>query len=111
MYLDATNLYGHSMSQCLPVSDFSWLSPEELKTFETLDFMSIADDADYGYVFEVDINYPKSLHEKHNDLPFLAENICVPDSKQSKLICNLNKKEKYVIHYRNLKQAVKNGLK
>ena len=108
MYLDATNLYGHSMSQSLPVSDFSWMSKEEINS---LDIMSVSNDAEYGYVFEVDINYPECLHEKHNELPFLAQNMCPPDSKQLKLICNLNHKKKYVIHYQNLKQALKNGLK
>ena len=46
-----------------------------------------------------------------NELPLLAQNICPPDSKQSKLICNLSHKKKYAIQYQNLKQAIKNGLK
>ena len=49
------------MSQYLPVSDFSWMSKEEINS---LDIMSVTNDAQYGYVFEVHINYPESLHEK-----------------------------------------------
>ena len=26
-----------------------------------------------GYLLEVDVEYPKELHENHNELPFLAE--------------------------------------
>ena len=26
-----------------------------------------------GYIFEVDVKYPKRLHELHSDLPFLSE--------------------------------------
>ena len=26
-----------------------------------------------GYLLEVDVKYPKELHENHNELPFLAE--------------------------------------
>lgn len=107
VYLDATNLYGHSMSQPLPQGEFKWLTQEEI---ENINFLDIDDDDEYGYVLEVDIDYPEELHNKHNEFPFLAENICPPNSKNKKLICNLNNKKRYVLHYRNLKQAIANGL-
>ncbi|XP_074029419.1 uncharacterized protein [Leptinotarsa decemlineata] len=108
-YLDATNLYGHSMSQPLPTSEFTWLTPNEILN---LDVMDVSTDSPYGYVFEVDIHYPQELHDKHSDLPFLVEKIIPPrtQSKTPKLISNLNDKRKYIVHYRNLQQAVKNGL-
>ena len=28
-------------------------------------------DCDEGYILEVDVEYSKSLHDLHNDLPFL----------------------------------------
>ena len=49
MYLDATNLYGWTMSQKLPVNDFKWVN----------------------YFLEIDVEYPKNLHNLHSDLPFL----------------------------------------
>lgn len=110
MYLDATNLYGHSMSQCLPLSDFEWVLQEEI---QNLDILSISDEADTGYVLEVDVEYPEDLHDLHSDLPFLVENMKPPTSKTKykKLIPNLFNKSRYVVHYRNLKQAIRNGLK
>ena len=49
-----------------------------------------------GYIFEVDIKYPKKLHDLHSDLPFLPERMEI--SKYKKLVCNLYNKKKYVVH-------------
>ena len=53
-------------------------------------------------------NILKKLHERHNDLPFLAERMKY--EKVEKLITNLHDKTEYVIHRRNLKQALNHGL-
>ena len=58
---------------------------------------------------EVDLEYPKSLHDLHNDYPLAPEQIVV--NKVKKLIPNLGDKKKYVIHYENLKQYLNLGLK
>lgn len=109
-YLDATNLYGHSMSQYLPTGGFEWLSEQEIINF---DVTNIPEEGRYGYTLEVDMEYPSELHDLHRDLPFLAESMVPPHSKSKipKLIPNLNNKSKYIIHFRNLKQAIRNGLK
>ena len=31
------------------------------------------EDSDKRYILEVDVKYPKSLHDMHSDLPFLSE--------------------------------------
>ena len=31
----------------------------------------------YGYVLEVDVKYPRELHDLHNNLPFMCEKIRV----------------------------------
>lgn len=108
MYLDATNLYGYAMSQYLPKSNFAWVSNEKIENF---DVMSIPNDSDKGYVLEVDIDYPSTLHDEHNEFPFCPQNYQPPKSKFAKLIPNLENKTKYVVHYTMLKQCIKNGLK
>lgn len=102
IYLDANNLYGWAMSQHLPIGEFQWVDPDT-------DFR-ISKDADYGYILEVDLEYPDSLHDSHSDLPFCPEHIIIGESKQQKLVPNLNNKMKYIIHYRNLVQCLENGL-
>ncbi|XP_072380672.1 uncharacterized protein [Diabrotica undecimpunctata] len=108
MYLDATNLYGATMSQPLPWGNFRWLSDEEIKQFNVF---NIENDYEKGYVLEVDLHYPPNVHDEHNELPFCPESIVPPKSKYKKLIPNLYDKKKYVIHYRNLKQCIQYGLK
>ena len=61
---------------------------------------------DKGYIFEVDVRYPKKLHELHSDLPFLPERMEI--NKCKKLVCNLCSK-KYVAHINTLKQALNHG--
>ena len=52
-------------------------------------------------ILEVDLQYPKHLHDLHNDYPLAPQ--CVKIGKVEKLIPNLNNKTNYVVHYENLK--------
>ena len=58
--------------------------------------------------FEVDVHYLGKLHELHNDLLFLLERMKIEKVKE--LVFNLHDESEYVIHIRNLKQALNNGL-
>ena len=60
-----------------------------------------------GYILEVDIEYPKNLHDLHNDLQFLPERIKI--KKCNKLVCNLYDKNN-VVNVRTLKQELNHGL-
>ncbi len=108
MYLDANNLYGWAMSQYLPYGNFKWLDAQEISNF---DVTQVSDEADTGFIVEADIEYPRELHDLHKDFPFCAEHKIPPNSKNPKLLNTLSDKDKYVLHYRNLKQALANGLK
>ena len=66
------------------------------------------EDSNKGYIFEVDVEYPKNLHDLHSDLLFLFERMKI--NKCSKLACNLYGKNNYVAHIGSLKQALKHGL-
>ena len=54
------------------------------------------------------MEYPKTLHMLHSDLPFFPEKMKI--NKCPKLKCNLNDKENYSIHIVALKQALNHGL-
>ena len=126
MYLDANNLYGWAMSQYLPTGGFKWLKQSQI---QKLDLSKYKETSKKGLILEVDLEYPKELHNLHNDYPLAPENVTVTKDMLSgyckkiakkynlstglvhKLIPTLGKKEKYVLHYRNLQLYTDLGLK
>jgi len=97
-YVDANNLYGFSMSKPLPTCGFKWMSRSELENWKKI-----------SCILEVDLEYPKNLHDLHNDYPLLPERLMIGEVK--KLIPNLRNKKKYVVHYKNLKLYESLGIK
>ena len=72
-YLDANNLYGWAMSQPLPTRGFHWVELRKDWNPKTI-VEELAAKKNYGYLLEVDVAYPKELHDYHNDLPFMCAN-------------------------------------
>ena len=70
-YLDANNLYGWAMSQKLPVNGFKWKN--DLTEIDEEFIKNYDEDSDKGYILEVDVKYPRKLHDLHTDLPFLPK--------------------------------------
>ena len=97
-YLDANNLYGWAMMKPLPVGDFKWMEEKELKHWK-----------DTPCILEVDLEYPRDLHDLHNDYPLAPERLKIKNVE--KLIPNLWDKEKYIVHHENLKLYEELGLK
>ena len=105
-YLDANNLYGWAMSKKLPVNGFKWTDNSIINE----EFINNYNKSDKkGYILEVDVKYPKKLHDLHSDLLFLPERMEI--NKCKKLVCNLYNKKKNVVHINLLKQALNHGLK
>ena len=70
-YLDANNLYGWAMSQSLPTHGFKWM--KELTIEKVIKIL----EGRGGYIFEVDLEYPKELWKSHNDYPLAPEKLKV----------------------------------
>ena len=83
-YLDANNLYDWAISKKLPVNGFKWTDGD--KTNEEF-IKNYNENDNKGYILEVDVRYPKRLHELHSDLPFLSERMKI--DKCNKVVCNL----------------------
>ena len=123
---DMNSFYGTIMSfDYLPYGGFKFLSEEENKRF---DLDSIPENSLIGYILEVDLEYPHSLHDIHNGYPLCPEKLKVTYNMLSGgckeiadwydikvggvkiLIPNLSDKVEYVVHYRNLKYYMSLGV-
>jgi hypothetical protein len=126
MYLDANNLYGWAMSEPMPHGNFEWVAESE---FASIDWKTQTDEQSIGYIVECDLEYPKELHDLHNDYPLAPQRMVVStdllsqEQKETraqykmastkpstKLVPNLFDKERYVCHYRNLRYYLQKGL-
>ncbi|KAK4885958.1 hypothetical protein RN001_002229 [Aquatica leii] len=107
MYFDVNNLYGAAMSQYLPYGNF-----EFMENFDVQEILNTPDDFVVGYIVECDLAYPIQLHNLHSDLPLAPEHMVPPTSKAKlkKLLLTLFPKERYVVHYRNLKMYLRLGM-
>ena len=126
MYLDANNLYGWAMSQYLPTGNFKWMTDKEISKTNLGKYKA---DSKEGLILKVDLEYPKELHDLHNDYPIAPEKVKVSTDMLSayckkiakkynistglvrKLIPTLRDKKEYVLHYRNLQLYLNLGLK
>ena len=75
------NLYGCAMRQYLPISKFKWVKNIH-KIKQKL--MDIKNNSSTGYLLEVDLEYPKKLHDIQNDYPLALEKINIPKEWLSK---------------------------
>ncbi|XP_050507853.1 uncharacterized protein LOC126885339 [Diabrotica virgifera virgifera] len=90
MYFDVNNLYGWAMGEPLPYGGFEWMDAKDI------DVMSVPDDSPVGYMLQVDLDYPRQLHDLHSDFPFAAEHRKALGSNHTKLMTTLYNKKEYI---------------
>ena len=120
LYVDADNLYGHSLSQLLPYDEIKFDVNVELE-----EILNTPDDSDVGYFVEVDLKYPDNIEEKTKNFPFAPVNKKInpdnfnnymkeikPDTyiQTKKLICDWSDKKNYLVHYRMLQFYLRHGI-
>ena len=120
LYVDANNLYGHSMSQPLPFDELKFDNKVKIE-----DILNTPDDSNIGYFIEVDLTYPNNIKEKTKNSPFAPVNKKINLDKFSdymkeikldayiqtkKLIGDWSDKKNYLVHYRMLKFYLRHGM-
>ena len=94
-YLDANNLYGLAMSMKLPIGKLKWIK----KILTEKMIVDWIENDDRAYILEVDLTYPKEIHDRQSDYPLAPENMKVEEKLLSK-----HQRELYR-HYYNGKEA------
>ena len=126
LYMDAINLYGHSMSQMLPYDEIEmWHGHPDLYMNWLEEISNTQEVNQIGYFLEVDLKYCDNIKEKTKNFSFWPENKKNdPDknndymnkikpknnTKSKKLLGGWTDKKKYLIHYRMLKIYVGHGM-
>ena len=105
-YLDANNLYGWAMSQNLPVNGFKWVN--DISEINEEFIKNYDENSDKRYILEVDVKYPRKLHNLLSDLPFLPKRMKIDKCK--KLVCNLHNKKIRRAH-KVIKTSIKSRIK
>ena len=120
LYIDANNLYGHSMSEPLPYDEIKFDNNVNLE-----DILNTPDDSGVGYFVEIDLKYPDSIKYKTRNFPFAPMNKKInpdnfndymkeikPDNftPSKKLICDWFDKKNYLVLYRMLKFYIRHGM-
>ena len=94
-YLDANNLYGLAMSMKLPRGKLKWIK----KILTEKMIMDWNENDDNTYILEVDLEYPKEIHNEQADYPLAPENTKVEEKLLSKHHRELHR------HYYNGREA------
>ena len=126
LYMDATNLYEHSMCQHLPYDEIEmWHGDPDLCMNKLQEILNTPDDSDIGYFVEADLRYPDNIKEKTKNFPFCPENKIIDKekyndymnkikpknyTKSKKLICDWTDEKNYLVHYRMLRFYVRHGM-
>ena len=80
--MDANNLYGYAMRQYLPTGGFEWVDVTERENWAEF-ILQQQDEQEEGYFLEVDLEYPKELHDTHDNYPCGPEQMKINESYHS----------------------------
>ena len=72
------------MSRKLPINNFEWI--DNTSQFNEDFIKGYNEESDEGDFLEAGAQYPRKLHDLHNDLPFLPERMEIEKSESSLLI-------------------------
>ena len=99
-YLDTNNFCGYVVSKFLPISSFKWIDLREFSLNKCTRNKS------KGFVFEVDLEYPKESRVLHNDHPLTPDKIEIKRDMLSDY--QLKIADFYNIHIGNVQKLVRN---
>ena len=74
------------MIQYLPYGGFKWIDPGSFNS------VNVKADSHISHILEVDLSYPKELHDAHNEYPYCFEHTTLKDDVLSPFILDISLK-------------------
>ena len=87
-------MHGYTVSKFLLTSGFKWIDPKEF------DLNKYTNNSSKGCVLEINLEYPKELHELHSDYPLVPDEIEIKREMLSEY--QLNTADLYNIRFNNV---------
>ena len=76
------------LSQYLPTGGFRWMTEKQISK---LDLAKVNENSKKGLILEVDLEYPKELHDLHNDYPLGPEKVKVTETCYQTIVKRLRR--------------------
>jgi uncharacterized protein YeeX (DUF496 family) len=127
LYADSNNLYGYAQSCMQPTGGYRWMTMDEILR---RDWTRHVEGSQFGYILEVDLDYPPELHLLHNSLPLAPHRMHITEEHLSpyalecllrikgkvkheshKLVTTFLPRRNYVVHAANLALYLQLGMK
>ena len=84
IYMDASNIYGHSMSQMLPYDEIEmWNGYPGAQMKKIEEILKTPDGKDLGFLIEFDLKYPDNIKKKTKTFQFALESKEIDPKKQN----------------------------
>ena len=96
LYMEATNIYGHSMIQPLPYDEIEmWYCHPDLYMKKLDEILNTPDDNDIGHFVVVDLKYPDNIKKKTKTFPFAPESKIIDKDKYNNYMEKIKLKNYY----------------
>ena len=106
--LDANSLYPTAM--CYKLSQGEPKFDNDISKCTISYILNLDPNGDYCYILNVDLHYPKKLHDRDFESPILSEHSIPPNEKTKRLMSTFHVKKSYTISLLNLKYSLEKGL-
>ncbi len=118
--LDCNSMYPSTFLFKFPISDFSWVN------MTIGDLLNVDVHGEWGFCIEIDLYYPRELHNEHRSLPlapshieitneyfstFMKDNYPRLTQPEKRLCLTLHDKPNYILHILTLQLYLHLGMK
>ncbi len=79
------------MSEPVPIDDFKWVTDDQTSSWTSEDILALDPKGTHSYIFEVDLEIPRHIHDHTTDYPLCPEKLEITKdmiSPKSWLVCD-----------------------